>query len=122
MNVSAPERYCNMISDSRSRDYQVSFYFLSFLGKQVKGSPVRLIKLGKSGSCSGQDKNLCLRIIVLKANTRPNSLARGGRAGMLPAYKNIFFTINLEFHLHRNAYWNIFVPHPASLSCLKMQC
>ena len=95
MNVSAPERCCNVISDSRSWDYQVSFYFLSFLGKQVRESPVRLIKLDKSGSCSGLDKNLCLRIIVLKANTSPNSLARGGRAGMLPAYENIFITINL---------------------------
>lgn len=95
MSFSAPERYCNLISDSRSQDYQMSFCFLSFLGKQVRGSPVGLIKLGKSGSYSGLDKKMYLRIIVLKASTSPNNLVRGGRMRILVAYENICITINL---------------------------
>lgn len=95
MNFSAPERYCSLISDSRSQDYQVNFYFLTFLGKQVRGSPVRLIKLDKSGSCSGLYKNTCLRITVVKANTSPNSLVRGRRIGMLLAYMNTLITVTL---------------------------
>lgn len=93
MNFSAPERYRYLISDSRSQDYQVNLYFLTLLGKQVRGSPVRQIKLDKSGSCSGLDKNTCSRIPVAKANTSPNSLVRGRRTGMLLAHKNILITI-----------------------------
>lgn len=56
---------------------------------------MRLIKLDKSGSCSGLDKTTCLRITVLKANLSPNSLVRGRRIGMLLAYKTISITVTL---------------------------
>lgn len=56
---------------------------------------MRLIKLDKSGSCSGLDKNTRLRIIVVKANTSANSVVMGRRTIMLLAYNKILITITV---------------------------